>query len=80
MLVLTRKVDQSIIIGDDIKIIVVDVRGDQVKIGIEAPRDVSVHREEIYREIQQENKRAALRKWVDVSELSKFFQKSDKDS
>lgn len=60
VLVLTRKVDESIMIGDDIKITVVGVRGDQVKIGIEAPRHIPVHREEIYREIQEENRRAAL--------------------
>ncbi|MBE3578102.1 MAG: carbon storage regulator CsrA [Limnochordales bacterium] len=60
MLVLTRKVDESIMIGDDVKITVVGVRGDQVKIGIEAPRHIPVHREEIYREIQEENRRAAL--------------------
>ena len=61
MLVLTRKRDESIIIGDDIKITIVDVRGDQVKIGIEAPRSIPVHREEVYREIQEENRRAAAR-------------------
>lgn len=60
MLVLTRKLDESIMIGDDIKITVVGVRGDQVKLGIEAPRHIPVHREEIYREIQEENRRAAL--------------------
>lgn len=59
LLVLTRKRDESIIIGDNVKITVVDIRGDQVKIGIDAPREVSVHREEIYREIQEENRRAA---------------------
>lgn len=60
MLVLTRKIDESIMIGDDVKITVVGVRGDQVKLGIEAPRHIPVHREEIYREIQEENRRAAL--------------------
>ncbi len=57
---LTRKRDESIIIGDDIKITVVEVRGDQVKIGVEAPRVIPVHREEVYREIQEENRRAAV--------------------
>ena len=47
MLVLTRKLDQSIKIGDDIEITVVEVRGDQVRLGVAAPRDVTVHRREI---------------------------------
>ncbi|MGE5557369.1 MAG: carbon storage regulator CsrA [Bacillota bacterium] len=59
MLVLTRKLNESIIIGDDIKITVVEVKGDQVKVGITAPREISVHREEIYLEIQRENRGAA---------------------
>ena len=80
MLVLTRKIDQSIIIGDDIRIIVVDVRGDQVKLGIDAPKSISVHREEIYEDIQQENRRAALSKNVDINELAKVLQESKKQS
>ena len=60
MLVLTRKVDEKIMIGDDITVVVVDIRGDQVKIGISAPRHIPVHREEVYKEIQEENRRAAL--------------------
>lgn len=55
---LTRKRDESIIIGDDIRITVVDVRGDQVKIGIDAPKQIPVHREEVYNEIQAENRKA----------------------
>ncbi len=59
MLVLSRKLNQSIMIGDDVRIIVVSVERDQVKLGIEAPRDVSVHRSEVYEEIQRMNRAAA---------------------
>jgi carbon storage regulator len=54
MLVLSRQKDESIMIGDDIKVTVVDVRGDKVRLGIEAPREVSVHRIEVYEAIQRE--------------------------
>lgn len=59
MLVLTRKKGQSINVGDDIRIIILKVTGDSVRLGIEAPRAVAVYRSEIYRAIQEEN-RAAL--------------------
>lgn len=59
MLVLTRKLNQSIIIGDNIEIVVLEVRGEQVRIGIKAPKDVSVHRKEVYEQIADENKGAA---------------------
>lgn len=55
MLVLTRKVNQSIVIGDEIEVVVLEVRGEQVRIGIKAPRNVSVHRKEIYEQIREEN-------------------------
>jgi len=58
LLVLTRKNNQSIMIGDQIEIIVVEVRGDQVKLGIKAPKSVSIYRSEIYNEITAENKLA----------------------
>lgn len=61
MLVLTRRANQSIIIGNDIIVTVLEIRGDQVRLGITAPRSVSVHREEVYAEIQRENREAALR-------------------
>lgn len=54
MLVLTRKVNQSIIIGDGIEIVVLEVRGEQIRLGIKAPRDVAVHRKEIYDQIKEE--------------------------
>lgn len=53
MLVLSRKKDEKIIIGDKIAIMVVDIQGDKVRLGIEAPRDVTVHREEVYQAIQK---------------------------
>lgn len=72
MLVLTRKLDESIIIGDNIKLTVVEIRGDQVKLGIEAPREIPVHREEVYREIQEENRRAAQA--ARLSDLNKLIE------
>ncbi len=59
MLVLTRKVDESIIIGDDIEVKVVEISGKSVKLGIEAPRELSVHRKEVYEAILRENIEAA---------------------
>jgi carbon storage regulator len=62
MLVLSRQRDESIIIGDNVVITVVDVRGDKVKLGIEAPREISVHRREVYEAILKENRQATLLK------------------
>ena len=59
MLVLTRRANQSIMIGSDIVVTVLEVRGDQVRIGIDAPRSVSVHREEVFRELEAANREAA---------------------
>lgn len=53
MLVLTRKLGQSIVIGDEVEVIVLEVRGEQVRIGIKAPKNVSVHRKEIYEQIHE---------------------------
>jgi carbon storage regulator len=58
MLLLTRKLGENIRIGDDVKITIVEVKGNHVKLGIDAPPSVKVHREEIYERIQQENRRA----------------------
>lgn len=54
MLILTRKVGESLLIGDDISVTILNIRGNQVKIGVDAPKDVSVHREEIYQRIKDE--------------------------
>jgi carbon storage regulator len=59
MLVLSRHRDESIIIGDDIVITVVDIRGDKVRLGINAPTQIPVHRQEVYEAIQRENRQAA---------------------
>ena len=59
MLVLTRKVNQTIIIGDNVEVVVLEVRGEQVRLGIRAPRNVTVHRQEIYEQIAEENRGAA---------------------
>lgn len=59
MLILSRKVNESIIIGDKIEVSIVDLKGDQVKLGIKAPKDVKVYRQEVYDAIQRENREAA---------------------
>ena len=60
MLVLTRRPNQSIVIGGDVVVTVLEVRGDQVRLGIKAPRSVDVHRDEVWLELQQVNRAAAL--------------------
>ena len=59
MLVLSRQSDETIIIGDNIRVTIVEVRGDKVRIGIDAPRDVAVHRQEIYDAIRRDAEKAA---------------------
>lgn len=75
MLVLTRKKEQSIIVNDNIEITILDIQGDQVRIGINAPKNISIYRKEIFVEIQEENKKAAGVKDVDLNELLKPGQK-----
>ncbi len=69
MLVLSRQRDESIIIGDNVVVTIVDVRGDKVKLGIDAPKEISVHRREVYEAIQRENRQAALLKTDDAKLL-----------
>jgi len=69
MLVLSRQRDETIMIGDDVEITVVDIRGDKVRLGITAPRTIKVHRKEVYEAIKRENEQAAKLKPHDVSRL-----------
>lgn len=60
MLILSRKTNQKILIGDDIELTIIEVKGEQVKIGIKAPQEIQVYRQELYKEIQAENKSATI--------------------
>ena len=70
MLVLSRQRDETIMIGDDIEVTVVDIRGDKVRLGINAPREISVHRKEVYDAIRRENRAAAQVKPTDVPNVT----------
>ena len=74
MLVLSRKIGQSIRIGDDIIVMVTAIEGDRVRIGIEGPRDIPVHREELYQKIKEENLRAASVAMDDAEALFTEFK------
>lgn len=71
MLVLSRQRDESIIIGDNVVVTIVDVRGDKVRLGIDAPVEIPVHRREVYEAIQRENKRAAETATGDARQVGK---------
>ena len=78
MLVLARRINESIMIGDDIEVVVVDIKGDQIKLGIKAPRSVSVHRAEVYKEIQEQNKEAAQSAPKSLEGLGDLLKKKKK--
>jgi len=78
MLVLSRQRDETIMIGDDIEVTVVDIRGDKVRLGINAPKEISVHRKEVYDAIRRENREAAQVKPEDLSALTKLPPKNNK--
>ncbi|ADU31862.1 carbon storage regulator CsrA [Evansella cellulosilytica] len=75
MLVLTRKLNESIQIGDNIEVKVIGIEGDQVKLGINAPRNVDIHRKEIYLAIQKENSEAAHASVDILKQLTKALDK-----
>ena len=72
MLALTRKKGESLVVNNNIEITILEIRGDQIKIGISAPKDVPIYRKEVFLQIQEENKKAAARV-ADVAELENLF-------
>jgi len=75
MLVLSRQRDESIMIGDNIVVTIVDIRGDKVRLGINAPSEVPVHRQEVYEAIQRENLQASALAPDDTQGLGKLVAK-----
>ncbi len=78
MLVLTRKVGEGIAIGDDIKIIVMQIKGKQVRLGIKASANTVVHREEVYQRIQEENKSASQSNVQAIEQVQDLFIEKEK--
>lgn len=76
MLILTRKAGETVAIGDDIQISIVEVKGNQVKLGIQAPKNVQVHRTEVYQKIQEENRLAAQVSTDALGSLEKLLTKT----
>jgi carbon storage regulator len=74
MLVLTRRAGESVMIGDDVVITVLEARGDVIRLGIQAPKDVRVHREEVYRELQAANREAASPSDEAVEALTRMLE------
>uniref|UniRef100_A0A7C3UVV1 Translational regulator CsrA n=1 Tax=Desulfobacca acetoxidans TaxID=60893 RepID=A0A7C3UVV1_9BACT len=74
MLILTRKSGEGLFIGDNIRITILEIRGKQIRLGIEAPPNVVVLREEIYRRIQEENLQASGTRDVDVKEIAQLWR------
>ena len=79
MLVLTRKPGQKIIINDNIEVTILEVKGDSIRVGIEAPRDITIYRHEIYEEIKNENRRTANQSSLDdVTKALNLLQTDNK--
>ncbi len=73
MLALSRKKDEAIVVNDNIEITIIDIKGDQVKLGISAPKSIPIYRKEVYVQIQNANKEAAGS--IDSKEVNKLFKK-----
>ncbi len=80
MLVLTRKKGQSMMIGHDIELTIIDIQGDQVRVGIKAPKNIVIHRKEIYEEIRKENLSAVASKDTNIQLLNDKFKKNEGES
>lgn len=78
MLILTRKLGESITIGNEIKVTIVECQGKQVKLGIIAPKHVKVHREEIFEKIQEENQKASMVSKHEIAEIASKWRKNSK--
>jgi carbon storage regulator len=74
LLILTRKTGEGLFIGDDIRVTILEIRGKQIRLGIEAPTAVVVLREEIYRRVQEENLQAAGAQDIDVTEVAQLWR------
>ena len=76
MLVLTRKIGESIKINEDVKITVIDIKGKNIRLGIEAPRETKIYREEVFNKIKEENQSAAAPSALDISKVSELAKKN----
>lgn len=73
MLALSRKKGEAILIGDNVEISIIDIRGDQIKLGITAPREIPIYRKEVYIQIQEENKASVLNSGKAIQNLKEFL-------
>ena len=74
MLVLTRRIGESIKINEDVKITVIDIKGKNIRLGIEAPRETKIYREEVFLRIKQENRSAATPADIDMGKISQLMK------
>ncbi len=73
MLALSRKKGEAIMVGNNVEISILDIKGDQIKIGIQAPKEIPVYRKEVYIQIEEENREAVLNSGIAMNNLKKFI-------